>query len=122
MNKREAGIAGERFAAKYLKKNGYEILESNYRCPFGEIDIVCRDGKYLVFVEVKSRRGGQFGRPQEAVDRRKREKIVKSAASYLKIHPGLPRDTRFDVLAVGPGENEAELIKAAFMSEKRYTL
>ena len=75
MNRRQTGTAYERRAGEYLKEQGYELIGYNFRCRQGEIDIIARDGRYLVFVEVKYRRDGQTGDPLEAVDRAKQRRI-----------------------------------------------
>ena len=81
MNKRAVGTAYEKLAGEYLRQQGYEILEYNFRCRMGEVDIVAKDGEYLVFVEVKYRSSGRSGSPLEAVDRRK-QRIISKVASY----------------------------------------
>lgn len=113
MNKRAVGTACEQQVAEYLKQQGYEVLECNFRCRQGEIDIIARDGKYLVFVEVKYRSSNGMGRPVEAVDRRKQHTISKVAMYYCLTH-GHNEMTpcRFDVAAVQG--SEIELIKNAF--------
>src|SRR3990167_2286028 len=73
----ETGRIGEAFAAQYLGDEGYGIIEQNYRTRFGEIDIVAREGGELVFIEVKTRTGEQFGLPEEAVDQRKQRKLIR---------------------------------------------
>lgn len=81
---RALGRIGEEAAAKTLKEKGYMILKSNYRCPWGEIDIVAsKDGK-LSFIEVKTRSSSRYGRPCEAVDRNKQRHIKNTALYYLK--------------------------------------
>lgn len=101
MNRRKLGKEMENLAAQKLEAMGYRILEANYRCPAGEIDLVARHGSYLVFVEVKYRRGEVSGSPEEAVDQRKQRVISRVALYYLTGH-GLGEDTpcRFDVAAV----------------------
>lgn len=101
INKRKLGAAYEIKAAAYLEKMGYTIVEKNYRCRIGEIDIVVRDNPYLVFVEVKYRTDSKMGYPIEAVDSKKQCKISKVADYYRMCH-GLPEDTacRFDVVVV----------------------
>lgn len=89
MNKQNTGRIGEKLAADYLRKKGYEILGMNVRVGHGELDIVARQGEYLVFTEVKTRHavpGEQsvYGTPAAAVDRKKQENLVKSAEEYLK--------------------------------------
>lgn len=105
MNRRKLGKEMEDLAARKLKEAGYRILEANYRCPAGEIDLIARQGRYLVFVEVKYRRSGESGMPDEAVDFRKQRTISRAALYYLAEH-GLGEDTpcRFDVAAVSGEE------------------
>ncbi|MCK9275387.1 MAG: YraN family protein [Syntrophales bacterium] len=97
---RETGRLGERLAADYLAKKGYKIAELNYRCVFGEIDIIACDRKEIVFVEVKSRRSSNFGDPESSVDMRKQKKLSKIAQAYLGEHGLENREARFDVIAV----------------------
>ncbi len=115
MSKR-IGDEGESFAEKFLKQKGYRILERNYRTPIGEIDIVARDGEYMVFIEVKTRQSLQYGAPVDAVDRRKRERIRRLALLYLKNKRLYDNPVRFDVLGLTliDGRYEVELIKNAF--------
>lgn len=94
------GRLGERLAAERLVGCGYRILERNFRCQHGEIDIVAEDEQDLVFVEVKTRRGSAFGRPEEAVTVRKQRKIVQVATCYLDLHECFERSWRVDVVAV----------------------
>lgn len=94
------GRAGEKLAAKHLKKAGYIIEETNYRTPFGEIDIIATDGTTTVFVEVKTRSSDEYGAPAEAVNARKREKYRRLASAYLATHGGFDKDCRFDVVEV----------------------
>lgn len=105
INKRQTGQEQENRAAVYLTERGYKILERNYRCRMGEIDLIAFHQGYLVFVEVKYRRGNRAGRPEEAVDFRKQKKISQTATWYLK-EKGLSLDTpcRFDVVAITPEE------------------
>lgn len=116
-NKIESGRTGEDLAAGYLRKNNYKIIEKNFRCPLGEIDIVARDGPTIVFVEVKSRNSCRFGRPEEAVDRRKQAKLSRIALAYLKSKSCLDSRARFDVVSVymePHGKPAIRLIKNAF--------
>lgn len=101
MNRRKLGKEMEDLTARKLAEMGYQILEANYRCPLGEIDLVARHRGYLVFVEVKYRSGRESGFPEEAVDDRKQRVISRAALYYLTSH-GLGEDTpcRFDVAAV----------------------
>ncbi len=77
------GGFGEDFAVRLLMLDGYEILERNFRCREGEIDIICARGGHLVFTEVKTRRTAAFGRPSEAVTRRKQNCLRRAAARWL---------------------------------------
>ena len=94
------GAWGEEQAAGYLRKLGMKILARNYRAPTGEIDIIARDKSWLVFAEVKTRRGTAFGTPQEAVGKRKQQQIVRTAHWYLQNHKIGKLQPRFDVLAI----------------------
>ena len=100
-NRRIRGQQKEELAAAWLERQGYEILEHNYRCRQGEIDLIARDGRYLVFIEVKYRNSAKCGDPLEAVDRRKQAKILYTARQYLA-GCGYSSQTpcRFDVVAV----------------------
>ena len=94
------GRTGERLAAEALTRRGYCILEQNYRCRHGEIDLVAEEGQDLVFVEVKTRRGAAYGLPEEAVTARKRQKLREVASYYLDAHHCSERSWRIDVVAV----------------------
>jgi putative endonuclease len=94
------GRTGERLAAERLERGGYHILERNFRCPYGEIDLIAEQQQELVFVEVKTRRGQAYGRPEEAVTVHKQHKIVQVALYYLDIHTCSERSWRVDVVAV----------------------
>ncbi|SDF10370.1 YraN family protein [Marvinbryantia formatexigens] len=101
MNKRAIGSEYEKRAAAYLEQCGMCILEYNYRIRSGEIDLIARDGRYLVFVEVKYRANSHLGTPLEAVDARKQKTIVRTAQCYLLQH-GYSAETpcRFDVIGI----------------------
>ena len=116
MNNIALGIYGEKLALKYLKKQKYKILEKNFRCALGEIDIVAKDGGFLVFVEVKTRSSNAFGEPMEAVDFYKQRKLSKLAVYYQKLKRKLDVPVRFDVVDI-VGE-QITLIKSAFESFK----
>jgi len=94
------GRTGERLAAEELSRRGYHILEKNFRCSYGEIDLVAEDAQDLIFVEVKTRRGSAYGLPEEAVTLRKQRKIVQVASYYLDLHTCSERSWRIDVVAV----------------------
>lgn len=110
------GKKGEDIAVARLKSEGYEILERNYRCLFGEVDIVARDGDTIVFVEVKSRRSETYGDPQLAVGPTKQKKLSRVAVKYLEERHLYSCNARFDVVAVKilPAGNHVELISNAF--------
>lgn len=112
-NTRAQGSEKEEEAKKYLQQKGYQILTSNFRCKMGEIDLIARDGKYLVFVEVKYRSSGKAGLPQEAVDIRKQRRIVLTAKYYMMLQ-GISEFSpcRFDVVVMTP--EHVELIQNAF--------
>ncbi|HNW85889.1 MAG TPA: YraN family protein [Candidatus Limiplasma sp.] len=93
----EKGLTGERRAIRYLQNRGMVLLEQRYRSPFGEIDLVMRDGETLVFVEVKARNTGREGSGLLSVGARKQAKIVLTARHYLSTHD-CPCAVRFDVL------------------------
>ena len=99
-NRLSLGKKGEVLARKHLKKLGYRILEQNYRCRFGEIDLIAKHNGYLVFVEVKTRSGLQFGQPSEAVTRSKRQQISKVALEYIAKNDLRDSPARFDVVTV----------------------
>lgn len=93
------GAWGESLAGRFLQKKGYTILAANYRCRYGEIDLIARNRKYLVFVEVKLRRSDRFAQGREFVDMRKQERLRATASMYLAAHDEtLP--ARFDVIEI----------------------
>ncbi len=94
------GRTGERLAAETLMSKGYRILERNFRCRQGEIDLVAEDEQDIIFVEVKARRGVSFGLPEDALTMRKRRKLVEVASYYLDLHTCSDRSWRIDVVAV----------------------
>ena len=91
---------GESLAVKHLKARGCEILAQNYRARRGEIDLIARDGEFIVFVEVKTRRSLRFGLPQAAVTLQKQRQISKVALAYLQAQNLLDAPCRFDVIAI----------------------
>lgn len=94
-----SGAWGEALAAKYLQKKRYKIVATNYRCRFGEIDLIVADRKYLVFVEVKLRKSDQFASAHEFVDSRKQDRIRTTAAFYLSEF-STELQPRFDVIEI----------------------
>lgn len=113
---RDRGKLGEDVAVAFLKRNGYEIIERNYYHQHGEIDIVAREGKVLVFVEVKARRSTAFGRPEESVTPKKQELLRRTAEGYMLDRNIGEAECRFDVVAVvlQNGTAECELFRDCF--------
>lgn len=98
------GKEGERLAERYLHKKGYRLVERNYRCKAGELDLIVLDRGVIVFVEVKTRTGAAFGSPLEAVEIRKQRKMIQAAQFFLAEKGLQQRDARFDVVGVSwPG-------------------
>ena len=116
MRRIRTGKQGEALAAAYLEKAGYQIIERNYRCLFGEMDLVARDGRTIVFIEVKSRKSDRFGVPQLSVGLQKQKKLSQIALHYLEQKRFYPYDARFDVIAIRmrPEGHQVELIRNAF--------
>ena len=106
LHKQRLGKLGEDFACSFLKKKGFRILERNFRKRYGELDIVALYGKILVFVEVKTRVGYEFGTPEEAVTPWKLREVVRMAQFYKSLHPELPESLRIDVVGVVLDETE----------------
>jgi putative endonuclease len=102
--RRSLAAEGERLAAEHLARAGYRIVARNVRCDGVEIDVVATRGRLVVFVEVKARAGRGFGSPEEAVDARKRARLVRGAGAWLHAHAGRGARARFDVVAVEPDE------------------
>jgi putative endonuclease len=116
------GARGETAACGFLKDLGYEILEKNYQCKIGEIDVIARRKGRLAFVEIKTRTSAQRGAPQEAVNLQKQEKIFKVAQWYMKEKKLEKIAVAFDVVAVLWGEGQApemRLIADAFEKEDK---
>ena len=94
------GKEGERIAEQYLKRKGYKLVERNYRCSAGEVDLIVLDRRVIVFVEVKTRTGHGFGTPLEAVQPRKQRKMMQAAQFFLSQKKLHQRDARFDVIGI----------------------
>lgn len=94
------GRRGEDLAARQLQAEGYTLLERNYRCTAGEMDVVARDGECLVFVEVRTRRGDRWGTPEESVTPAKQARLVLVAKHYIAEHEAWDVDWRIDLVAV----------------------
>ncbi len=121
MKRRDTGILGEKLARDFLKKRGYCIIETNYRCPEGEVDIVARDKDSLVFVEVRTKTSLAFGSPEESITPAKKERMIVVASRYRETHDNLPQSWRIDVVAVELNRKEKpsriELIENAVGEE-----
>ena len=100
VKRKATGILGEKLARDFLRKQGYRILEANYRCPRGEVDLVARHKDYLVFVEVRTKTSRVFGTPEESITLTKKERLIAVAAHYQQTHDNLPQLWRIDVVAV----------------------
>lgn len=120
IKKDDLGKKGEELAARYLQEQGYKILEKNFRCKVGEIDIIGLDpstgsAQVLVFVEVKTRWSKKFGEPLEAITPWKIKKIIKAGDYYKMFHPELPEALRLDAVAISMDTNhqveKIELVK-----------
>lgn len=103
--KQEIGKNGETLAEDYLKMKGYEILEKNFCCSRGEIDIIARKNKEIVFLEIKSRNSTKYGLPAEAVTEKKLKHICRTAEYYLILQQLKNQDVRIDVIEVYIEEN-----------------
>lgn len=117
IDKLAIGRMGEDAAAKALKKNGYGIVAKNFRCRFGEIDIIAKDGKTLVFVEVKTRASDAFGTPGASVDARKQQRIITASSIYMHENGLDEAQVRFDVVGVDTSNGKVsrvEIIRDAF--------
>ena len=124
LTNKEFGALGEKLAAKYLKKNGYKILEKNYKNKLGEIDLIVRDGDEIVFVEVKTRSADPYVGGAYSVDRRKQFHILRTAAVYLS-ESGCKLQPRFDILEMEVDRPTGRLIganhyKGAFIQTEDY--
>lgn len=98
--KRLLGQRGEAIAARHLTGLGMEVIDRNWRCDAGEIDLVLRDGRVLVVCEVKTRTSTAYGAPLEAIDQRKLDRLRRLAARWLRVHDCHPDDVRIDMVGV----------------------
>lgn len=114
MRGKALGDWGEDLAADYLRRRGYEILERQYRCRFGEVDLIARRGRVVCFVEVKTRTNLALGLPREYVDRRKRERLRLTAACYLE-EAGEDWGARFDVAEVYTADDGLEAARIEYI-------
>jgi putative endonuclease len=119
-DRKAVGGRGEKTAENYLRRKGYAILKRNYRCPRGEIDLVARKNKMLVFVEVKTGRSGSFGDPAEWVGWKKQRRLNAAAEYYLQAHDLENTECRFDVIALRLDRGDVRIrhIEDAFWQEE----
>ena len=108
-----SGSAAEDAAAVYLTAQGLQLLERNYRCRFGEIDLILREGRTLVFVEVRYRRNRDFGGAAESITAAKRERLLKAARHYMSSHKQFP-ECRFDAVLMHGEPQKIEWLVNAF--------
>ena len=110
-----SGAQAEQTAARWLQNHGLTLISTNYRCRFGEIDLILRDGNTLVFAEVRLRSRKDFGGAAASIDARKQSKLIRAAQHYLATLPVTP-PCRFDALLLDTpdGNNEIEWLKNAF--------
>ena len=112
------GDLAEGLAARFLEQQGLKVLTRNFRCRGGEIDLICRNGKTLVFVEVRRRRSASFGGAGASITRSKQRRIILAAQHYLPANAKTECDCRFDcVLLDGRAENHIEWIRDAFTAD-----
>ena len=115
---KDIGALGESIAEEYLTNIGYIVLDKNFRSKFGEIDIICKDGNYIAFVEVKARYGSIYGTPAESVTAKKQNRIYKTAQLYILKKRIWKFNFRFDVIEVilnsKDNDYSVKLIKDAF--------
>jgi putative endonuclease len=104
--RQKLGKLGEELAARFLERRGFTILARNHRTPLGELDIIARDRRHLLFVEVKTRRSAAFGAPAEAVGAHKQRQVMRAAQWYLAAAGDRGLQPRFDVIAVIAGRGE----------------
>ena len=116
IERKELGRRGEQLALRYLKKNGYRLIQTNYVCKLGEMDIIAQERDTLAFIEVKTRTTTEFGPPQLAVNSSKQRQLSKVALNYLKEKHLEEVKARFDVVAILLGQKgeQIELIRDAF--------
>lgn len=100
MSNSNKGFGGESFAINYIESLGYSIIKQNYKVPVGEIDIIAKDGEYIVFIEVKARRNNKIGNPLEAVNLAKQKRIRKTAMYFLMMLGKNDIPMRFDVIGI----------------------
>jgi putative endonuclease len=125
MDRQEIGKLGEKAAQRFLKKRGYRIRETGFRCPRGEIDIIAEKKSLLVFVEVRTRSSADFGTPEESLTHAKKRRLIASALTYTGTHHDIPPLWRIDVVAIEIDEKgktrRIDLIESAVEQENPFT-
>ena len=106
-HRQSLGKRGEAYAADYLAAQGYAILERNWHCPWGELDLVAERDDQVIFVEVRTRQTDRLGTPEESITPAKRAKLIAAAQTYLDEHDQADRDWRIDVVAIEVGSRGA---------------
>lgn len=111
------GKQAEKRACEFLQRQGFKLIEKNYSCRLGELDLIMLQDTKLIFVEVKYRNSAQYGYASEAVDLRKQRKIILSAQYFLQLHPQFSdMECRFDVVSFTGSEQQPEWLRDAFSS------
>lgn len=111
------GKQAEHRACGFLQRQGFKLIEKNYSCRLGELDLIMLQDTKLIFVEVKYRNSAQYGYASEAVDLRKQRKIILSAQYFLQLHPQFSdMECRFDVVSFTGSEQQPEWLRDAFSS------
>lgn len=107
--KNSLGRQGEQFVVQYIEQLGWKVISKNYHSRFGEIDIIAMDGREIVFIEVKARSNREYGEPQESVDRRKLNKMIKTAQLYLLSKQQENESYRFDLFTLKKSQNGLQI-------------
>lgn len=121
MTRKTTGILGEKIASRYLTEYGYHIIETNYRCREGEIDIIASKDDSLIFIEVRTKRSQLFGTPEESITAIKKQHLRAVANHYRETHKDIPSSWRIDLIAIELGKTDRiqriELIENAIEDE-----
>lgn len=120
--RRTKGDKGEEFAAKFLIMNNYKVVERNFYCKLGEIDIIAENKEFILFVEVKTRQEGQMLEPRYSVDKKKQQRLFRTASLYIQSHK-TKKQPRFDIAEVivnNKGEMSINYLENAFWQEGDY--
>ena len=124
MDRQQVGKLGEKAAQKFLKKRGYRIRETGFRCRHGEIDIIAQQKDCLVFIEVRTKRNLEFGTPEESITQAKKERLIASALTYTTTQQNIPSLWRIDVVAIELDDRgkakHVELIENAIEQDSKF--